>query len=279
MVASDARSRLLLVGLTSRPQDYLGRTVTVGTQEIVLGESYRPNDTVAQGSVWPDEYFPPAVTRDDAGRLVVVAGRRRVLHALAGRVDRMRVYVVEDWRGFIAWLALDAEMLSRSAGAMKPSEIARFLDRAAHLLGFTTKQVGKVDVVVAGIEGFAKVYDVATLRNLARRARETGDQRIWEDIDLVDRGLLKPSSVQNRILDRTRITETVQRRTAAEQRARFAKAVPALIGYTEGLKDMGQLADDITPGERSDWEQGLRRASRQLHQIIKTFRTEGEGTT
>jgi len=245
--------------------------------EILLGESYRPNDTVVQGSIWPDEHFPSAVARNGEGRLVLLAGRRRVLRALAGRVDRTRVYVIEDWQGFVAWLALDAET-SAPVRRMKPSEIARFLDRAALLLGFTTKQVGKVDVVAAGVEGFSRVDDVATLRNLARRARMSEDPRIWDDLEQVDQGLLKPSSVQNRVLDRTRITETVQRRTAAEQRARFAKAVPALIGYTEGLKDMGQLADDITASERSDWEQGLRRASRQLYKIIKTFRTEGEET-
>jgi hypothetical protein len=286
MVASDERRRVSVAGLAQRPQDYLPQPIAVGVREILL-EGHRADPEVSEefrqviGAGQRKRILPICVTRNPTGHLVLLSGERRLRALVANGVPNVNVYVVSDWAGLAAWLVLDARSEGRTR--MKPSEVGTFTGKAIAALRLNGTEISQLDETVGEQNDFRRTT-VRESRWMAVRAAAlpAGPDRdaTRADIRLVDLGIMAPTSVLGRIIQRQRKRErAASALPAADQRKTFNRVMPMLNGAAEGLENLGPLDPDLSIEECAAWEDHLRRSIRILSRLAREFKTKRETTS
>lgn len=271
-------------GFIGRPQDFLGAPISVGVDEIV-NEPHRkdpdPGHDLAELFDKGVSFAPVLVARTPSGRLVLLGGEGR-LHAAArsGR-SKIKTYVARDLQGLLAWLELDR----RDAGTtrMCRSELARFSAKCQHQLSLSSRNISHLDRVLSEIHDI----DPGTIRDTRQllvrlNASPPGPEhdRTALDIDLVDRGLIRPSSAISRAVLRKKAADVLAgAKPAAEQAKTLGRAVPSLRGLVQALGDMGPVSQDVPPNVRATAEKELRAAYRELSRITKQLKQVRESTS
>lgn len=266
-------------GLDGRPQDYLGSVVTIFVAEISNDDPHRkqrdPDKDLTQYVMDGGSIKPLLVTRSPAGRLLLVGGERRY-NALkaAGRL-KVKAYVAHNLNALLAWLDLDSDpAIDRR---MARSEVAAFSVKCHFLLRIIGREIGKLDRALSVVHDYTPKV-IADTRQVVNRLNSTRPglerERIADDLDQVDEGVLTPSGAISRCVLRLKAAQYVASAMPAAQQAQaFKRVLPGLRGTVEGLRAMGAVSGDIPEDIRVQAEKELREAYLLLARITKDLKT------
>lgn len=266
--------------LTSRPQDHLGAPITVALAEISNDEPHRkdskPDPELIAALQSGARFGRLLCARSPSGRLLLLGGERR-FNALKeiGRTN-VPIYVARDVNGLLGWLQLDSATPGKR---MLRSEVGAYTAKAQFLLHITTRDIGKVDQMLGTVHDYSW-QTVQLCRQLVNRISSLRPGPEWdraiEDLDLVDRGILRPSSAVGRYIERQKKAAWVAASLPAnEQAAVLTRVMPGLRGTCEALVSMGSMSPELPAELRAQAVKELTAASRQMARIVKSLK-QGE---
>lgn len=265
-------------GFAGRPQDHLGRAITVSIAEITNDPHRKvqePDAELVGQLVGGGRFDPLLVTRSSSGRLMLLGGEKRFLaYQAVGRAS-LRVYVAHTKEAFAAWLELDGKQ-----SPMVASEVATLSSKAIFQLRLAGKAIGQTDAIIGQAYGFA-AKDIQDTRQLINRlATATSDQDRYDiqaDMEMVDKGLLRPSSAISRLVLRAKKAENAANASPpSEQEKTLVRALPTLAGTVEALVALGPISPGVPVAVRIKAEKQLRNAYRALATIGRSLKKLNE---
>lgn len=217
---------------------------------------------------------PAAVARDADGRLVLLAGGRRLAAQKRNEGgDHMAlVYFCSSWNDFERWMEADSEAsVGYDVMATRPTEVVRLYDKLERLL-----QPGHNDSPFAKLCAYLHHHhgDLRRVRSVRVNYMDADVPAEVRRVALaklrdVDAGRIKGHTAYNHVKEFADSLTPKKVMPLADQRRRFQALLGILAGVRTGLADITTIHPDLPAEELETYYTALSEARAEMTRMVR----------